>query len=225
MNPGVYNAVRGCRIQQLKFDTIANNLANVGTTGFKKSLLFFDQALRVHEKTNMAQGNMRHTGNSLDLALAGEGFFKVNTAAGIRYTRDGRFHLNARGELVTSNGDPVMGSGGPVSIDGTDVTVDATGRIDVDGTEVDTLSIVFFDRSGRLRKEGLSYYVYEGDVGEGPRPEQTSVMQGYLEESNVAVTEEMIRMVEALRNFESYQKVLQTFDETDGKAINEVGKL
>jgi flagellar basal-body rod protein FlgG len=67
--------------------------------------------------------------------------------------------------------------------------------------------------------------VYAGDDGEGPRPQETSVKQGYLEGSNVVVTQEMIEMIETLRHFESYQKVLQTFDETDAKVINDVGRL
>lgn len=225
MHPGVYEAVSGCRIQELRFDTIANNLANAGTTGFKKDIPSFDQALQMHMRTDFTQGNIRHTGNPLDLALEGEGFFRVMTPAGIRYTRNGRFNLNAEGILVTSNGDPVLGTGGRVSIQGEHVTIDATGRIEVDKTEVDTLSIASFERPELLQKEGLSSYIYKGDEKEILRPEEISVGQGYLEESNVVVTEEVIRMVEALRTFESYQKVLQTFDETDAKVINEVGKL
>lgn len=225
MDPAIYDAIRGCLIQQATFDMIANNLANAGTTGFKKDFLFLDEAQEVNAKSIMAQGNIRHTGNPLNLALAGEGFFKVDTPNGIRYTRNGSFYLNAQGVLITSNGDPVLGTGGPVSIEGTDITIDTTGRIEVDGTEVDTLAIVSFEQPENLQKEGDSYYVYVGDENEGPQPQETSVQQGYLEESNVMVTEEMIRMVEALRNFESYVKVLQTFDEVNAEVINEVGKL
>jgi flagellar basal-body rod protein FlgG len=225
MDPAIYDAIRGCLIQQATFDMVANNLANTGTTGFKKDFLFLDEAQEVNAKSIMAQGNIRHTGNPLNLALAGEGFFKVDTPNGIRYTRNGSFYLNAQGGLITSNGDPVLGTGGPVSIEGTDITIDTTGRIEVDGTEVDTLAIVSFEQPENLQKEGDSYYVYVGDANEEPQPTETSVQQGYLEESNVMVTEEMIRMVEALRNFESYVKVLQTFDEVNAEVINEVGKL
>jgi len=224
LESGIYNAVRGCRTQGLRFDMIANNLANVGTTGFKKDVVYFDQALRMRVTTNLSQGNMRRTGNPLDVALEGEGFFKVQTPAGIRYTANGRFQLNAEGLLVTANGDPVLGSSGPISIQGKDITIDDSGRIEVDESALDRLSIASFQRPERLQKEGSSYYIYNGDEEEISEPAQTSVRQGYVEESNVAVTEEMIRMVEALRHFESYQKVLQTFNETDARVVNEVGK-
>ena len=224
MQSGITNAVRGCRTQGLRFDMIANNLANVGTTGFKKDMVYFDQALRMHVTTNLSQGNIRRTGNTLDVALEGEGFFKVQTPAGIRYTANGKFHLNAEGLLVTAEGDPVLGSSGPISIQGKEITIDDSGRIEVDESAVDRLSIASFQRPERLQKEGSSYYIYNGDEEEISEPQQTSVRQGYVEESNVVVTEEMIRMVEALRHFESYQKVLQTFDETDARVVNEVGK-
>lgn len=223
MNLGVYNAVRGCKIQQLKFDTIANNLANAATTGFKKSILHFDQMLQAHQKTTATQGNMRRTGNSLDVGLSGRGFFKVNTANGVRYTRNGSFNLDSRGMLTTSSGDPVLGSGGPISVEGKEITFDEKGGIEADGTQVDTLSVVDFQDSVVLKKEGAYYYVGNGDEAMEFQPQQTSVKQGYLEESNVVVAEEMVRMVEALRDFESYQKVLQTFSEIDSKAINQVG--
>jgi flagellar basal-body rod protein FlgF len=223
--PGINDVVRGCRIQEHRLETIANNLANANTTGFKKDILSFDHLLSIHQKANLAQGNIRHTGNAVDLALSGEGFFKVSTQDGIRYTRNGKFHVNAEGQLVTPSGHPVLGEGGPISIEGTDVVVDDIGKVSVDGEEVDTLAVVSFGEPELLQKQGDSYYVYNGDEGEGPTPQETSVKQGYLEESNVVVTQEMIKMIETLRHFESYQKVLQTFDETDAKVINEVGKL
>jgi flagellar basal-body rod protein FlgF len=224
LDSGIYNAVRGCRTEGLRFDMIANNLANIGTAGFKKDMVYFDQALRMHVTTDLSQGNIRRTGNPLDVALEGEGFFKVQTPAGVRYTANGRFQLNAEGLLVTSNGDPVLGSGGPISIQGKDITINDRGQIEVDESAVDRLSLASFQRPERLQKEGSSYYIYNGDEKEISEPQQTSVKQGYIEESNVVVTDEMIRMVEALRNFESYQKVLQTFDETDARVVNEVGK-
>lgn len=225
MYPGINQVVRGCRIQEHRLETIANNLANANTTGFKKDILSFDHWLRVHQKTNLAQGNMRYTGNAVDIALSGEGFFKVSTPEGIRYTRDGRFYVNAEGQLSTTGGHPVLGESGPISIQGTDISVDDHGKISVDGEEADTVAVVSFPRPELLRKQGESSFIYDGDDGEEPRPQETLVKQGYVEESNVAVTQEMIKMIETLRHFESYQKVLQTFDETDAKVINEVGKL
>jgi len=225
LNPGIFDAARGCRLQQIRLETAANNLANVSTAGFKKEVLCFDQFLRSHQETNMEQGNMTHTGNPLDVGLSGDGFFKVNTPSGIRFTRDGRFLTNAEGVLVTSKGDSVMGESGTISVEGKEVVIDESGGVTAAGSQIDTLEIVSFGRPERLRKEGEGYYVYDGDEGEQTRPVGTTVKQGYVEESNVVVTEEVVRMIETLRNFESYQKVLQTFDETDTKLITEVGKL
>ena len=224
MDVGVYNAVRGCLFQQLRFDTIANNLANSATTGFKKNLIYCDQMLQAHQKVTTNAGNMEHTGNPLDVALSGNGFFTISTPEGPQYTRNGRFHLDAAGMLVTSRGDAVIGSGGPIYIEGTDISIDKSGGIQVDGEQVDSLSVVTFDDSVRLIKKGPYYGVDNSETGENIGLGQNEVEQGYLEASNVVVTEEMVRMVEALRNFESYQKVLQTFGEINKKAINEVGR-
>ena len=225
MYSGPYQAVIGCRFQELRLDTISNNLANASSTGFKKDIITFDQALQAHQTTDLTQGPLRGTGNPLDLALEGDGFFKVRTPRGTRYTRGGNFVLDAAGLLKTQNGDPVLGQGGPITISGNEISIDAKGQISVDGTQVDTLSIASFDKPELLQKEGSSYYIYIGDEGDALEPEQTSVEQGYLEGSNVVVAQEMIRMVEALRTFESYQKVLQTFDEADAKLVNEVGRF
>jgi flagellar basal-body rod protein FlgG len=223
--PGINDVLRGCEIQVYRLETIANNLANADTTGFKKDVLSFDHLLNTHQEANMEQGSLRHTGNALDVALSGKGFFKVTTPDGIRYTRNGKFYVDAEGQLTTTAGDPVMGDGGPITIEGTNVAVDGSGRISVDGDEVDTLAVVSFASPELLEKQGDSYYLYTGEEGEGPRPQETFVRQGYIEQSNVVVTQEMIKMIETLREFESYQKVLQTFDETDAKVINDVGKL
>lgn len=224
MNVGVYNAVRGCLFQQMKYNTIANNLANAATTGFKKSLIYCDRALNAHQKVTMATGNMQQTGNPLDLALSGDGFFTISTAQGPQYTRNGRFHLDALGTLVTSRGDPVMGSGGPIYIEGNEIVIDKDGGIQVDGTQVDRLSVVRFDDSVQLVPKGPYFAVGAGEAGEEIATDQIEVKQGYLEGSNVTVSEEMVRMIESLRNFESYQKVLHTFSEINTKAINEVGR-
>lgn len=222
--PGINDVVRGCRIQQHRLETIANNLANANTTGFKKDILSFDHLLRIHQKADLAQGNIRHTGNAVDFALSGEGFFKISTPDGIRYTRNGKFYVNAEGRLATTSGHPVLGEGGPISIEGTDISVDDRGKVSVDGEQADTLAVVTFSRPELLQKLGDSNFIYNGGEAEEPMPQETLVKQGYVEESNVAVTQEMIKMIETMRHFESYQKVLQNFDETDAKVISEVGR-
>ena len=224
MDVGVYNAVRGCLFQQLKYNTIANNLANAATTGFKKSLIYCDQSLNAHQGLTTDSGNMQHTGNPLDIALSGKGFFKISTPMGPQYTRNGRFHLDAMGMLVTSRGDPVMGSGGPIYIDGKQIVIDKNGGIQVDGTQADSLAVIRFDDSVKLTQKGPYFAVGSDGANESVAGGETEVKQGFLEGSNVVVSEEMVRMIESLRNFESYQKVLQTFGDINAKAINEVGR-
>ena len=225
MDIGIYQAVRGGLIQGRRFDIITNNLANVSTTGFKKDTLTFDRALQEYVKTDLRQGNLRLTANPLDIGLEGDGFLKIETPHGIRYTRNGSFCINAEGVLVTQNGDPVLGENGTISIEGDDIVIDTQGRITVGEMVVDTLSVAAFAGPERLRKEGLSYCIYEGDENDILTPEETRVRQGYIEESNVTVVEEMSRMIETLRTYESYQKVIQTVDEASNKAINEVGRV
>jgi flagellar basal-body rod protein FlgG len=221
---GVYNSIRGCIIQQTRLEVISNNLANAGTIGFKKDSFFLDEMAKARSKTNMSQGNMRQTGNELDLAISGSGFFKVNTPEGLRYTRNGKFAVNAEGTLVTLQGDPVMGEDGEIVLKEGNISVDGNGRISVANENVGQLAIVDFENLDDMTKKSTSYYAYDGNGGEF-RAVASEVSQAYLEESNVIVTEEIVRMIETLRQFETYQKVLQTFDETDGKTINEVGKI
>jgi len=225
LDVGIYQAIRGSLVQGRRFDIITNNLANVGTTGFKKDTLIFDQTLQEYVKTDLSQGSLRLTGNPLDIAVEGDGFFEIETPRGIRYTRSGNFCLNADGVLVTKNGAPVLGKNGSILIGKGDITIDTQGQIKVDEKVVDTLSVVRFVRPERLRKEGLSYCVYNGDQNEIVKPEKVLVKQGCLEESNVMVVEEMTKMIETLRTYESYQKIIQTFDETSNKAINDVGRV
>jgi flagellar basal-body rod protein FlgF len=229
---GICQAIRGSLIQGRRFDIISNNLANVNTTGFKKDTLTFDRTVQEYVTTDLGQGHLRPTDNPLDIALEGDGFFRIKTPRGIRYTRNGSFCLNADGVLVTKDGDPVLGEKGTIVIGGGYIAIDTQGRIkvrvdakDEDEKVVDTLSVVRFVRPEGLQKEGLSNCTYNGDQNEIVKAESVLVKQGHLEGSNVVVMEEMTKMIEALRTYESYQKVIQTFDETSYKAINEVGRV
>lgn len=222
---GINGLVDGTLIQQLRCDTISNNLANLSTKGFKRDVLSFDEVLTMKKRSvpDFTQGPVQRTGNPFDLALDGQGFFKVQTQKGLRYTRDGALGLDKENTLVTRNGDPVLGDNGPIRINGAEVSVGTDGDIQVDGAPLDRISLVHFKDPRLLLKEGANYYVDPGKAEELPRPESTTVHQGYLEESNVDLTEEMIRMVEAFRAFESMQKGIQSIDEMSGKLINDPG--
>jgi flagellar basal-body rod protein FlgF len=210
---GIIGLVDGSLIQELRFETVSNNLANVSTTAFKKDVPSID----------FMQGPITQTGNAMDLALEGDGFMKVQTPQGLRYTRDGSLTINKEKTLATQSGAPVLGERGPIAIQGNRLSIENDGSVVVDGQKVDKISLVTFKDTRHLKKAGFSYYLYEGQDGEGTPAEGTRVQQGFLEKSNINITEEMIKMVESFRAFESVQKAIQNIDDMTGKLINEAG--
>ena len=225
MISGIYNLIDGSLTQQLRFETVANNMANINTNGFKKNIISFNEALEMNSisKADFTQGPVRHTGNELDVALDSKGFFKIQTGNGIRYTRDGAFTLDENGTLVTLNGDSVLGENGPITIDGGQVTIGGDGQIQVDDESVDRLLVVDFENPQLLQKEGGARYFYSGEEREISTVQNIGVQQGYLESSNVNSTEEMIKMIETYRAFESVQKGIQSIDKVTDKMVNDYG--
>ncbi len=217
--------------QEMKMETIINHLANVGTTGFKADIFSFDEMLQANMSIDFSQGGFIPTGNSLDLAINGDGFFKIQTQRGIRYTRNGTFTLNSDNMLVTQNGDPVLGDRGPISIQGGRVEINDSGEIWVEDKTTGTMgmvgkpAIVDFAQKDRFTKEGESLFIYNGSPLDEIAPEGAIVRQGELEMPNVNTVMEMTKMIETMRSYESCMKTLQAMDETDSKAINELGKL
>ncbi len=210
--------------QERQYELISNHLANADTTGFKGDILTFDQMMDAHINVDLTQGDIKSTGNALDLALTDKGFFKIQTPQGIKYTRNGNFMLNAVGNLVNQTGDLVLGDGGPINIDGTDVVVHENGDITVDGEIAGNLDIVFFNDPTLLEKDANSNFKYSGgEAGEIP-PINLSVKQGALENANVQTVKEMTKMIESHRTYETLQKLMHTFDEIDSKSINDVGR-
>jgi flagellar basal-body rod protein FlgF len=224
---GIYKVVDASLAQKLKFDTISNNLANINSNAFKKDIVSFDKALAIKNSstTDFTPGPIHYTGNELDVALGGPGFFKIQTPKGIRYDRNGSFTCNMDSVLVTQHGDPVLGQNGPIKINGTDVSIKSDGQVVVDGQPVDKVVVVDFRQPRLLKKEGSSYYMHQGEEKDIFTAENITVQPGYIEKSNVNITEEMIKMVETLRAFESAQKVIQSMDELNGKMVNDVGLL
>ena len=242
---GILDASRSCLKEEIRMDVISNNLANSNLIGFKKDRISFvdllnkaeadgslsakaagqdDQSL-ISITTDMSQGDTRFTGNQLDLAIYGDGFFKVSTPDGTRYTRKGNFMLDEQGTLVTQNGFNVLGKSGTITISGNDISISGQGDIMVDGVSVGQLDLVVFEDPKDLVKEGKSLFRNQFDnPGEAPSSD-TTVKQGYLEISNVNVAEEMVQMIHSLRAFESYQKAIQVLDGMNKKVVNEVGRL
>jgi len=240
---GIYTAASGMLAESARTDTIANNLANVNTAGYKKdvaitkdfaSMLIYrinDGAaapsigsLGVGEiATIHSTGMMRQTGNALDLAIDGNGYFAVQTPAGVRYTKNGTFTKNAQGQIVTQDGNPVMGTAGPITVNNaaSNLTVSPDGRVMLDGVEAGQLSIVEFANEKQLLKEGDSLYNANGAQAS---PSGSRVEQGMLEQSNVNVVAEMVNLITGYRAYEVNAKTVQAHDQLLDKAVNEVGR-
>jgi len=240
VNFGLSQAVQASLSQDARYDMIANNLANIETPGFKGDMMSFDETLDEVVTTDFVDGQTRHTGNVLDVSLNTGMFFSVETPGGTRFTRNGSFSLNSEGTLISSNGHPIMGQNGPITINGNNVVINEIGEVYVDGQNVDTLKIVNFggdsidegwifgeegSRLEDLKKEGSSYFRYDGENQNLPQADNVKVSQGTLEQSNISAMNQMIRLIETQRSFQSYHKIIQAFMETDTKAVTDVGRL
>lgn len=249
---GIYTACSAMLVEQTRLDIIANNLANVNTTGFKKedvavqsfhSVLIEAQGVRpgslrrqpigmlgmgadeVTSYTSFVEGPLRHTGNSLDVAIVGNGFFVVQTPEGERYTRSGSFSLDTNSQLVTSAGHPVLGENGPIILQGNRIDIDAQGGIYVDGRLVDRLRIVDFAAREGLRRENFQYFRATESSGEAAPADGYVVSQEHLEQSNVEIVREMVNMINASRSYEMNQRMILSQDDALAKAVNDVGQV
>lgn len=216
--------VQGGLRQEKKFEIIANHLANVDTNGYKADILSFNQIFEAKLTVDHRQGPLKVTDNKLDVALGDEGFFKIQTPQGVRYTRDGNFTVNNNNMLVTQNGDAVLGTAGPIPIVGNEIHINGIGEVQVDGEIVDQLDVVTFNNLDLLEKQGDSLYRYNGPAEDEVVPELVVVKQGALEKPNISVAVEMTNMIQTHRMYEAYQKMMQSFDEINAKVITEVGR-
>jgi flagellar basal-body rod protein FlgG len=235
--------------------SIANNLANVNTSAYKKDkLAFHDTFVRfahdylVDEKTyirgkklfpeghimakarlsaqevDLSQGSMERTGNQLDFALSGPGFFSIQGDGEMLYTRAGNVVTDSDGMVRTVDGNPVMVGGGPLIIpQGGRVQVDSSGNISVNGEPAGTFDLVDFEDPAQLERVGSNSYRVADGAG-APPPEDTTVAQGFIEKSNVEVVTEMVSMIETQRAFTMYTKMIQADNELDTKLITQVGR-
>jgi flagellar basal-body rod protein FlgG len=253
MSGGIYVAASGALLQQMRLDLLTNNLANVNSPGYKADKPIFrlptDEAnAAVSGLTSRGQrpaarqvlspytppfdsvidfsaGALKQTGNPLDVAIVGPGFFAVDTPDGEQYTRKGSFIVDADGNLTTPDGYAVLGEGGPISVTGSQVYIDEAGNVSADGKVVGQLKLVNFAAPERLDKTGSALFA-AGDPANPPQPaDEVTLSQGYLERSNVNAVRTMTQLIETTRIFETYQKVISAMDQADGKAVTEVGKL
>jgi len=232
------SAVIGLFRQQRRYELISNNLSNVQTPGFKKDAPVFHQIFSEAlspsltalssdseiSQTLFSQGEIQRTGNLLDLAVEGEGFFKIKTPEGIRYTRNGNFRLTPEGILVQSHGFPVLGKNEEITLRGSKIEVEKDGTIKVDGENQSQLALVTFADLKGLRKEGKSLFRLETEQEE-KAADGGQILQGVQEGSNVNSMEEMVQLIDALRSFEACHKVVQVQDEMNAKAVNDLAKV
>lgn len=175
--------------------------------------------------TNFNQGPLLETGNSMNFAIEGRGFFRVTAGEGEMYTRNGSFYLNDNRELVTEEGYSLMGQNGSIIIEGTDFQVTTEGQVIVDGQVIDQIDIVNILNVKDLNKFGQSYYIGKEDVDLDIQPFEGQLVQGYLEGSNINPIDEMVDMINIMRAYESNSRVVRAYDEILQRAVNEIGKV
>jgi len=243
MDNAIYVGLSRQMLLERELDITANNLANVDTVGYK-----FDELLNAADPVTTStpggqpstvtfvtsdgvardytQGALTQTGAPLDVAIDGKGFFQISTASGPRYTRDGRFRLDATGKLVTQEGDPVQGTGGDITLDPKKgaVSIGDNGVISQAGVAVGKLSVVTFDSLAALSKDGGNNY--RNDSNLTPQPSTTAlVKQGMLEASNVQPITQITRLIEINRAYDAIASMMSSTASLSSNAIQRLGAV
>jgi flagellar basal-body rod protein FlgF len=230
MDSGYYAAMTGLVARTQALDTAAANLANAQTPGYRVEREFFRSVLLGPDavdsqlgrtvnnfgllggdRLSMAQGALQQTGNALDLAIEGEGFFQIQTPNGIRYTRDGGFHRSRGGQLVTAADEPVLSTTGqPIQVPPGEVAVGADGALSVAGGVVATVGVFSFPAGAQLTPEGANRYI----ASEGIAPtlsKNAAIHQGAIESANQDVIQGSLDLIVMQRQAEMMQKALTVF--------------
>jgi len=221
-----------------QLDMVANNVANMNSSGFKGERAIFEEFLvKTSDRKKLSyvqdrglwrdtqEGPMQRTGNPYDLAIKGEAYFVVGTTDGPRYTQNGRFQLDAEGTLVTQAGFPVLDENGdPVVIDPLDgdITFSAEGAVIGELGELARLQLVRFENEQELLKIGDSLYSSQQEPQD---PEGVQVLQGMFEGSNVKGVVEMTRMMDVVRAYTSTANMLQSNHDLQRRAVERLGEV
>lgn len=241
MQTGLYVSLSSQIALERRLTTIADNMANVNTTGFRATNVKFDQVMSntqndINAKVSfVSQGNdylserhgeLQNTGNSMDFAIKGDAWFSISTPVGKVLTRDGRFSLTQNGEIVSSQGYPVLDAGGgPLQVrrDGGPLSVGADGNISQDGKQVGSIGLfkadltqgfVRFENSGVIPTQPGQPVVDQPDVG---------IMQGFLEQSNVDGISQMTQLIQVNRAFENITALMRDSETSLEEAIKTLG--
>lgn len=238
---------------QREMDVIANNLANLDTTGFKGESVQFEQYLASNARadtfpfadrkvafvqdrrtlTDFSEGPLQQTGAPLDIAIKGEGYLVVDTPQGERYTRNGSLAISNTGELVTADGYRVQGANGPIQFDLNDsnIAIAQDGSISTlngtqtQNTERGKIRLVRFDQAALLQKQGHGLYSAANGMPPLPVTERTSIVQGSLEKSNVKPIFEMSRMIEVMRSYSALANLMTNTDDLRKTAIQKLSEV
>jgi len=258
----LYTAASGMTAQQTNLDNVANNLANANTAGFRKRRVQFQDLLYQNTITPGAantqqtvsaglqvglgtraaateilqsQGDFQQTGNSLDLAIQGMGYFQILTPNGqLAYTRSGSFHLDSSGNIVTSDGDPLQPAI-TIPSDATAITIGADGTVTVTqpgqtkSQQIGQIQLATFANPGGLNSVGANLLLPTNSSGDpivgnpGGSEGLGTLLQGSLEQSNVNTVEEFIQMILAQRSYEANSQVAKAADQMF-QEVNQLGK-
>ena len=226
-----------------EMDIIANNIANADTTGFKVENLMVRtepaRPARMADGPNpvkfvlddgvardFTQGSMQATGGAFDLAIEGKGFFKIDTAVGERFTRDGRFTLSPEGRLTTQDGDAVQGESGEIVVDPAKgmVAIAQDGTVSQAGEKVGKVGVFLFDDRSVLAKDRGN--LFRNTSNAEPNPDTASrIRQGMLEGSNVNPIRQITRMIEVSRAYESVVKTMENTADLSRRAVERLGRV
>ena len=227
-----------------EIDVISNNVANVDTTGFKVEGLMVQtdaEHTQVDPTSPMlanvnfpldagvvrdfSQGELKPTGGALNLAIQGQGFFKISTAKGERYTRDGAFTMDPQGRVVTADGDPVESDGGNITLDPLkgEPSISADGTVSQQGQIVGKIALVNFSSLSALSKEGDG--LYSNNTNLQPQPATAQIRQGMLEQSNVQAITQITRLIEVSRAYEHISQIMDQTSQLSSSAVDRLGKV
>jgi flagellar basal-body rod protein FlgF len=248
---GIYQSAVGLQVNQYRQEVLANNLANLETTGFKQDLAVVrERPIAARERsgsggsdralsgmtggayvsptyTSFAQGALKHTGGRLDVAIQGDGFIAVRDGEATRYTRDGRLLVDADGHLVTASGHQVLGEDeAPIVVPANlaqKVTLGGDGEVRAGQMKLGKLSLVDFEDKGRLSKVGAN--AFSADGGAVQREPQASLQVGFVESSSIEPTQAMVSMIEVSRAYELNATMLGLADSTLSRAVNDLARL
>ncbi|MGE4220250.1 MAG: flagellar basal-body rod protein FlgF [Alphaproteobacteria bacterium] len=220
-----------------QMDVIAHNIANANTPAYNsEKMVFVDYLMQPQRKEPMnfvqdygtyrdvSEGPMSPTGNPLDVAISGEGYFSVQTPQGVRYTRHGRFMLNTENQIVNGQGLPILNAGGsPIAVPaGERVTIAADGTVSTPAGAIGRIGVVTFADQQKMAREANGLYSAEGQPTQPA--EKATLLQGMLEQSNVEAIVEMTRMIDVSRSYESASRFLTSEHERQLRAIRAMGR-